>query len=216
MLPLSRFSSIGELNNDSIFSRLTTLLHYNKLGIYLTRDKQEALLKGETSNAVIHSFFVYQACSYGMYFAQNLVATPAAVQFQAKYIQLLWEEFAEIREGNDDYLMAQAMLSVCSCSIVLRWVDYAREYIRKACRVVNAANLQFVPAYGRPPEYSEKVRERSTVLSQIIYLENYLFLAYGSPEPRLTVKIEKEFRHELQVGKRDTSRFMHVTHLTHL
>ena len=164
---------------------------------------------------MVHSFFVYQACSYGMYFTQNLIPIPAAVQFQAKYTQLVWEEFAEIREGND-HLKAQAMLSICSCSLVLRWVDFAREYIRKACRVVNAANLQFIPAYGRPPEYSEKVRERSTVLSQIIYFENYLFLAYGDPEPRLTARIEKEFRHELQVRKRDTSRFMHVTHLTHL
>ena len=150
-----------------------------------------------------------------MYFTQNLVPTPAAVQFQAKYSQLIWEELAEMKEGNV-HLKAQAMLSICSCCIVLRWVDFAREYIRKSCRVVNAANLRFIPAYGRPPEYSEKVRERSTVLSQIIYFENYLFLAYGGPEPRLTARIEKEFRHELQVRKRDTSKLMRVTHLTHL
>jgi hypothetical protein len=183
-------------------------LHYNKLGIYLSGEKQDALLKGDTSNAVIHSMFVYQACSYGMHFAQNFIHTPAAPEFQAKYSQLAWEELAKIQDGDDDTLKVQAMLSICSCCIVFRWVGFARQYAQKACRVVDSTRLRFLPTYGRLPEYSEEVRERSTVLSQIIYLENYLFLACGGPEPKLTVRIEKEYRHELQVRWCDTLEFM--------
>jgi len=188
------------------------LLHYNKLGIYLTREKQEALLNGDTSNTVIHSIFVHQACSYGMYFDQDSVHTPAALRFQARYSQLAWEELAKIQKGNDDYLKAQAMLSISSCCIVFRWIDFARQYIRKACHSANAAGLQFIPKYGKPPEYSEQVRERSAVLSQVIYFENYLFLVYGGPEPSLTARIEREFRHELQVGNPGTRRSMCVAY----
>jgi len=63
--------------------------------------------------------------------------------------------------------------------------------------------LQFIPTYGQPPEYSEEFRERSTILSQAIYFENYMFLARGGLEPKLTVRIEREFRHELQVRTGD-------------
>ena len=134
-----------------------------------------------------------------MLFSKIFIHTPAAPGLQARYSQSAWEELAKIQEGSDDYLKAQAMLSICSCCIVFRWVDFARDYTRKACRVIDSARLQFIPAYGQPPEYSEEVRQRSTVLSQIIYFENYLFLACGGPEPKLTARIEKEYRHELQV-----------------
>jgi hypothetical protein len=145
-----------------------------------------------------------------MFFTQNSVHTPTALRFQAKYSQLVWEEIAKIQKGNDDYLKAQALLSICSCCIVFRWADFARQYIQKACHAANAASLQFIPKDGRPPGYSEQVRERSTVLSQLIYFENYLFLAYGSPEPNLTARIEIEFRNELQVGGRGTRKFVCV------
>ncbi|KAF9642932.1 hypothetical protein BDM02DRAFT_1798648 [Thelephora ganbajun] len=190
-------------------SRLTTLLHYSKLGVHLTREKQEALLKGGASNSVVHPFFVYQACSYGMFYAENFIRTPGALHIQAKYAQLAWEELAKIQKGSDDRLKAQAMLSICSCCIVFRWVDFARQYIQKACRIVDSTSLRFIPRYGQPPEYSEEVRERSTVLSQVIYFENYLFLTCGGSEPTLTARIEREFRHELQVGGWSTCMLTH-------
>lgn len=137
-----------------------------------------------------------------LYFAQNAVYAPAALRFQARYSQLAWEELSKVQQGDNDYLKAQTMLSVSSCCIVFRWADFGRQYIQKACHVINAAGLQFIPTYGPPPEYSELVRERSAVLSQVMYFENYLFLAYGGQEPKLMARIEKEFRCELQVGDR--------------
>lgn len=172
-------------------------------------------MKGDMSNTVVHPMFVYQACSYGMYFAQSFVRTPAALDFQAKYAQFVWEELAKVQKGSCNYLKAQAMLSICSCCIVFRWIDFARQYVQKACRVINAAGLQFIPTYGQPPKYSEEVRERSTVLSQVIYFENYLFLAHGGREPELTARIEKEFLHELQVWNRGSRKPVYVTHLFH-
>jgi hypothetical protein len=37
------------------------------------------------------------------------------------------------------------------------------------------------------------------VLSQIVYMENYLFLAIDRTPPTMAVRIEKEFRRKLQV-----------------
>jgi hypothetical protein len=131
--------------------------------------------------------------------SQSLIHTPAAAELQAKYSQFAWEELAKIQEGNDDCLKAQAMLSISSCCIVFRWVAFSCQYVQKTCRVIDSAKLRFIPTSGQPPEYSEELRQRSAVLSQVIYFENYLFLACGEPEPKFTIRIEKEYRHELQV-----------------
>jgi len=177
------------------------------MGIYFTPEKQEAILKGDTSNTVVNPMFVYQACSYGSHISQSFMQSPHAHTFQEKYSQLVWEELAKTKRGNNDELKAQAMLSISACCLILRWMDVASQYLHKSCRIINTANLRFIPTCGRPPAYSEEIRERSAVLSQVIYYENYLFLACGGPEPELTARIEKEFRYELQVGKRGACKF---------
>ena len=58
-----------------------------------------------------------------MYFTQESVHPTAALRFQARYSQLAWEELAKIQKGNDDYLKAQAMLSISSCCIVFPDID---------------------------------------------------------------------------------------------
>lgn len=175
-------------------------MQYSKLGIYLSKEKQAALLNGDTSNTVIHRMFVYQACVFGMLFTQGSSHNQPVLSFHAKYAQSTWEQLFEMQRGNDEILKAQAMLCVCTSCLVFRWIDFGRQYLQKACRIVDSARLRFTPPYGQPLEYSEEVRRRSTVLSQLIYFENYLFLACGRPEPRLTIRMEDEFRRKLQVG----------------
>lgn len=180
------------------------MLHHRKLGIYLAQEKQEAILKGDTSNTVVNPLFVYQACSYGIHASQSFMQSPGAPQFQARYSQRVWEELAKIQRGDNNELKAQAILSISACCLIFRWMDLASKYLHKACRTINTANLRFIPTCGQPPPYSEEIRERSAILSQVIYFENYLFLACGGPEPALTARIEREFRYELQVGNRGT------------
>jgi len=186
-------------------------MHYRKLGIYLTQEKQDAILKGDTSNTVVHPFFVCQTRSYGMHYAQTFAQGPSAPLIQARNSQLVLEELANMQKGNNNELKAQAMLSISSCCLVFRWNDFARQYLHKACRVINTANLRFIPTCGRPPACSEEIRERSAILSQVIYFENYHFLACGGPEPTLTARIEREFRCEVQVGNRSTCQLVCVT-----
>ena len=68
---------------------------------------------------------------------------------------------------------------------------------RAASIAINAAKLQFIPTSGRPPELTDDLLEGFAVLSQTIYFENYLFLTIDGIEPKMTVRIENEFRHEL-------------------
>ena len=187
---------------------MTTLLHYRKLGIHFTQEKQEAILRGDTSNTVVNPLFVYQASSYGMHLSQSFMQSPSAPEFQARYSELVWEELAKMRRGNNNELKAQAMLSISACCVIFRWMDIASQYLHKACRVINTASVRFIPTCGQPPPYSEEIRERSAILSQVIYFENYLFLACGGPQPGLTARIEREFRYELQVGNRGTCKFV--------
>ena len=80
-----------------------------------------------------------------------------------------------------------------------RFFEFARYNLKKACIALNAAKLRFIPDTGRPPELTDDVREKVVMLSQVIYLENYMFLAVDDVEPKMAARIEKEFRHELQV-----------------
>jgi hypothetical protein len=92
------------------------------------------------------------------------------------------------------------LLCATSACIFQRWFRPARAYLTEACDTIDAANLGFIPFFGRPPELTEEVQERLAVLSQIVYMENYMFLAIDRTPPNMAARIEEEFRYELQVG----------------
>jgi hypothetical protein len=134
-----------------------------------------------------------------MYFCESMDYSPAMTRLQARYVQISVELLAEISRDHNWEFRAQVALWVTAGSIFLRRSDVTHQYIRESCEVVNTARLQFIPTYGKPPEFSEELREKFSVLSQIIYFENFLFLTYGGAEPTMTARIEMEFRHQLQV-----------------
>ena len=136
----------------------------------------------------------------GMYFCDDLDKSPAMAGIQAKYIQASLELLAEVFKGYDWELRAQVALWVASGSMIVRLSHLTPSYIKKSCEAVNMAGLQFIPAYGRPPPLSQDLHEKLSILSQIIYLENFWFLTCGGAEPTMTTRIEKEFRHQLQVN----------------
>ena len=124
------------------------------------------------------------------------------VRLRAKHAQRAHEQVVELIGGNDANLKVHVVHSLAAMTLYSRWFEPARQCLTKACIALNAANLRFIPAIGRPPELTDDVREWIVVLSQVIYLENYLFLAVDGKEPIMTIRIEKEFRHELQVRPR--------------
>ena len=129
-------------------------------------------------------------------------------RLQAKYIQISLELPAEISRGRDWELRAQVAFWITAGSIILRRSDAIRLYIRESCEVVDATRLLSVPAYGKPPEVSEEPQEKLSVLLQIIYFENFLFLACGGAELTMTARIEMESRHQLRVRPATSLSFM--------
>ena len=102
--------------------------------------------------------------------------------------------------GNDIDLLVHVLCYVASTSLLARAPNYSRHSLKKACIALNAAKLRFIPDTGRPPELSEEVRERVVVLSQIVHLENYMFLAVDGIEAQMAARIEEEFREVLQAS----------------
>lgn len=156
-------------------------------------------MRGDTSGVVIHQFFILAAQSLGMHFCEGMDGSFAMIRLQARHLQTSLESLADILKGHDWELMAQAALWVTAGSIVLPFEGVTSRYIKKTCEAINVAGLQFIPTYGRPPGFSEELHEKLSILSQVIYFENFLFLTCGGAEPTMTARIEKEFRHRLQV-----------------
>ena len=153
-------------------------------------------MHADTSNIVVHPFFVHAITGLGMHFLADVTNSQAMVRLHAKHGQLSFEQIAEISKGSDAHLKAQAYLQVAAASLNGRWFEFCRQYLTKACIALNAAKLQFIPTSGRPPALTEDILERLAILSQSIYFENYLFLVVDGKEPKMTTRIEKEFRRE--------------------
>ena len=181
-------------------SRVRSLCRMNKLGVYFGTEKREALLRGDTSNAVVDRYFVYSFQTIGMHLCGTLDDSPVMVQLLARYAQKAWETLIEIHKTGDDKLVAQGLLFFVHSLIIMGFPANAQFYLSKVCKVIDKGNLRFLPVYGRPAELSDQFREDAAVLSQAIYLENYLYLTLGGSVPVMTARIEREFRLDLQVS----------------
>ena len=183
-----------------MLSRLAGLLRSREFGIYFPGPKQDAILREDLSGTVVHPFFVHAMGPFGMYFCADVGDSPRMIRSRAKHAQRTFELIAEMSIGNDVDLLVQVLFSMASMSLHARFLDFSRHNLKKACIALNAATLRFIPDTGRPPELTEEVRERAVVLSQIIFLENYMFLAVDGIEVKMAARIEEEFRQDLQVG----------------
>ena len=187
-------------NSPSDISRLWIFPQLLKLGVQFSRKRLDALLRGDQSGTVLNRTFVHGAQLLGMLFSSDVDHTPAMVRFFARRSQIASESLAEDFKGNDNRVKVQLVMMVVPSWILLRMTQSCIHSIQKSCDFIKAGSLRFVPAYGRPPEFSEDLHEILVALSQTIYWANYMFLMRGGPEPRATTELEKEFQRELPVG----------------
>jgi hypothetical protein len=159
-------------------------------------------MRGDASNTIVHPFFIPATAGLGVHFHACAKDSPTALRLHAKHGQLAFEQVAEIAKGSDASLRVHVFLFVATGSLYGRWFKMSREYLKKACLALNVAGHRFIPDTGRPPGLTEDIHERLATLSQLIYFEHYLFLAVDGLEPKMTARIEKEFRHELRVRVR--------------
>lgn len=179
-------------------SRLAGLCQLPKLGIYLRQGKQDAIMQGDTSNTVVNRLWVHMMQTLGIHFCQTKIS-PFIIRIHAIHAQLLWEDVVDIQRGDDRELRVHLEFALATCGVLVRLIRGSQLHVRRCCELINTMDMRFIPAYGRPPELSEDIRENLTVLSQTIYLDNYLFLTSDGPPPKQTARIEKEFRYELKV-----------------
>ncbi|KAF9787009.1 hypothetical protein BJ322DRAFT_1053184 [Thelephora terrestris] len=178
--------------------RLNALRRYTTMGLRLRSDKQEAIMRGDLCGTVVHPFFVHHAHALGMHYCAALSNGKTAITMQARYAQLTWESMAGISKGGDHFLLLEAMFALASSCVFLRWPDITQEYLLKAINTANEHCISFVPEDCPAPVFSGDVHEHIAQLSQLIYLENFLFLTRNGVEPRATSRLEKEFRTELE------------------
>ncbi|KAF9654296.1 hypothetical protein BDM02DRAFT_3106606 [Thelephora ganbajun] len=94
----------------------------------------------------------------------------------------------------------EAMFALASSCMLLRWLNITQTYLLKAIHIANECHMSFVPKDGPVPVFSGDVHEHITQLSQLIYLENFLFLTRNGVEPKATSRLEEEFRTELEAS----------------
>jgi hypothetical protein len=181
------------------YSRIRALCRLNKLGLYFTKEKQEAILRGDSSNAVVHRHFVDGLQAIGIHLGGTPDEIPALIRLQARYAQAAWESLIQLNQTDQERDKAQALVLLAHAFIILKLTAGAQLYLLKACMIIGKAKLKFLPEYGPPTELSEQTREEFSVLSQAIYLENYFYLTLGGTAPVKTAEIEQEFRVDLQV-----------------
>jgi len=169
------------------------------MGLRLRSDKQEAIMRGDLCGMVVHPFFVHQAHALGMHYCATLPDGKAAILMQARYAQLTWESLASISKDQDHFLLLEAMFALASSCVLLRWPSITQTYLLKAVRIANERLITFVPKDSPAPIFSGDVHEHIVQLSQLIYLENFLFLTRHGVKPKATSRLEKEFRTELEV-----------------
>ena len=150
----------------------------------------------------------------GMMFSPDVGSTPTMIKLHARRTQIMFECLAELLKGRDYRTTVQSLTVSFSSYVLMHMPQTALLYIQKSCDVIEAGNLQFVPTYGRPPEFSEDLHETLVALSQTIYWANYLFLTHGGPEPRATANLEREFRQELPVSE-TTSILLYLKFIIH-
>ena len=180
-------------------SRLKGLCRLNKLGLYLTQEKQEAILRGDTSNSVVNYYFLDAVQAMGMVLSGIPEKTPAIVRLHARYAQRAWESLIQLNQTNQERVKAQALVVVVHCFVLTGLNATGQLYLLKGCKTIEKANLRFLPEYGPPAEFTDQIREDTSALSQLIYLENYFYLALGGPAPVKTARLEIEFRSDLRV-----------------
>lgn len=180
-------------------SRLRGLCRLNKLGVYFTHERREAILRGDSSNSMTNRHFVDAVQLMGLVLSRGSEQTPATVRMYARYVQKAWESLIQLKQTRQERDKALALEFLAHSYVIVGLTAGAQVYLLKACKIIEKENFGFLPEYGSPVEFSDQVREDASLLSQAIYLENYFYLALGGSAPAKTARLGREFRLNLQV-----------------
>jgi hypothetical protein len=112
------------------------VLRLTKFGVFYSRKKLDALLRGDKSSTVLHRSFVCGAEALG--FPAFTDDTPTMVLFYARQIQTAWESLAGLFKVNDYRAKLHGGSTVVPGFIYLHMPRMALLYIQKCYKFIQA------------------------------------------------------------------------------
>jgi hypothetical protein len=171
------------------------------MGLRPRGEKQLAIMRGDLCGTAVHQFFVHQAHAVGMHYCATLPDGKTAIIMQARHSQLAMESMTDVYKIKNHLLLLEVTFAFASAAMLLRWIDVAQASLIKAICIANKHHMTFVPEDGPAPVFSGGIHEHVVQLSQLIYLENFLFLTRNGVQPKATSRLEREFRTKLEVKR---------------
>jgi hypothetical protein len=154
--------------------------------IYLSSAKQQALILGDTSNTVVHPFFVHFAHLAGCQFYQQLQGRFNLSHVEATHQKLTLTSLTSMNE-EDLLSLAQANIWMGLGCIYRRLFRQAKPYMKTSLQIIRK-NIRFFGGDTTTrqeksmisPVPPEEVHERVVFLSQVLYIEAAVYLI-GQP-----------------------------------
>jgi len=170
--------------------------HRTQFGLYFPPTKQQAIILGDTSGTVVHPFFIYLAQLAGCHFYQERRGEFFLLHLEAMYLDMAWDSFKDMTEGNNSFAVAQAYLLMSLAYLYPQQAYLGRKFFQKAIALFRAHWVDF--STSPPPELTESLQERIGFLGEAIYTEIDCNFMFGFIQ-EFTSDLEHGFRYELPV-----------------
>jgi hypothetical protein len=158
-----------------------------QLGVHLSASEKVTVLHGSRGAADVHPFFIHAAHLLGyLLHLRTQGQTLTGGNLQA-YLNNALYSLAEVE--SDSYTMAQACYILSFFHVSCENVEMANKYLCDAASVSKGIGLSFDSSVIEGPP--DDTRKRIVLMMQLVYLENYLYVALNCP-PRHFVQLEAE------------------------
>jgi hypothetical protein len=172
------------------------LTHRTQFGLYFPQAKQQAIILGDASGAVVHPFFIHFAQLSGCHFYQERRREFFLLHLEAMYLNMALDSFKDMTEDDDSFdtaqayqLMALAYLYSQDAYLGLKFFQQSIDLFRRHWIDFSASPL---------PELTESLQERIAFLCEAIWTEIDCGFMFGIA-PEFTSDLQNGIRHELPV-----------------
>lgn len=165
------------------YSRGLFLTHRIQLGLNLSFEKQNSVLKGDSQECETHPFIVHYANLFGKLYHQCDTQHAHTPFLETIYLHETMDALERMQENDDPQAFAHANFLVAEMYFYTQFIDAGLHYLAITAEVVVRHNIRFAPncrVENVDPSdfirYSEDVHERAAFLAQLIYVETCLAL----------------------------------------
>ena len=145
---------------------------------------------------MVHPFFIHLAQLAGCHFYQEHRGEFFLLHLEAMYLDMAWDSFKELTEGDNSFAVAQAYLLMSLAYLYSQHAYLGRKFFQKAIALFRAHWVDF--STSPLPDLSESLQERIGFLGEAIYTEIDCNFMFGFVQ-EFTPDLEHGFRYELPV-----------------